>query len=123
MVSITTNEIQEVYGEQEVSLDTAKQEALRDIAERLTESVFGGRVSRFGEIEGDNADFARYLGAYLWNVAERKRLNNEFQTGFTEDVQSIQSNPESALSGNPYGEVCLLMLRGNSSIGIVRAGW
>jgi len=123
MVSITTDEIQEVYGQQDVSLNTTKKEALRDIAERLTEDVFGGRVSRFGEIEGDNEDFAKYLGAYLWDIAERKTLNSEFQTGFSEDIQGIRSDPQSALSGSPYGEVCLMMLRGQSSIGIVRADW
>lgn len=123
MVSITTSEIQEVYGQQEVSLDSSKQTALKDIAERLTENVFDGRVSRFGEIEGDTEDFTKYLGAYLWDVAERKQLNSEFQTGFSDDIQSIRSDPESALSGSPYGEVCLLMLRGRASIGIVRADY
>lgn len=123
MVSITVSEIQDVYGEQTPSLSSSKQTTLKDIAERLTENVFDGRISRFGEIEGDKEDFTKYLGAYLWDVAERKQLNDEFQTGFSDDIQGIQSDPESALSGSPYGEVCLMMLRGRASIGIVRADY
>lgn len=123
MVSITTSDIQDVYGEQTPALSSAKQSALKDIAERLTENVFDGRVSRFGEIEGDTEDFTKYLGAYLWDVAERKQLNDEFQTGFSDDINAIQSEPDSALSGSPYGEVCLMMLRGQSSVGIVRSDY
>jgi len=123
MVSINVSDIQDVYGEQTPSLSSSKQTALKDIAERLTDNVFDGRVSRFGEIEGDKQDFTAYLGAYLWDVAERKQLNDEFQTGFSNEIESIRSEPSSALSGSPYGEVCLLMLRGRASVGIVRADY
>lgn len=121
MVSITVSEVQEVYGEQQTALSSSKQEALKDIAERLTEQVFDGRVSRLGEIEGDKEDFTRYLAAHLWEISERRALNEEFQTGFSEQVAAFRSDPESALAGTPYGNVALTYLRGRSSIGIVRA--
>lgn len=121
MASITVSEIQEVYGEQQTSLDSAKQTALKNIAERITEDVFGGKVAANSEIEGDDDDFAKYLGAHLWEIAERKRLNNEFQTGFSADVAGFRSDPQSALSGTPYGNVCLMMLRQRSSISVVRS--
>jgi len=123
MVTITVQDIQDVYGEQTPSLSSSKQTTLKDIAERLTEQVFDGRVSRVSEIEGDKEDFTAYLGAHLWEISERKNLNEEFQTGFSADVESLQSDPESALSGTPYGEVCLMMIRQRSNIGIVRADY
>lgn len=123
MVTISNSDVQEVYGEQTVSLDTAKQDALRKIAQRLTENNFGGRVSRLGELEGDKKDFTKFLTAHLWEVAERKRLNDEFQTGFSSDVESIRTDPESALSGTPYGNMALTYLRGRANIGIVRTDW
>jgi hypothetical protein len=123
MVSITASDVQEIYGEQTTSLDPGKQDALVQVAERLTENVFDGRVSRFTEIEGDTEDFTKYVAAHLWEIAERKRLNNEFQTGFSADVEGMRSDPESALSGTPYGNIALTMLRGRASIGIVRADY
>ena len=121
MVSITVQEVQDVYGEKETSLDTAKKEALRDIAERMAEQIFGGQVSRQSEIEGDEEDFTRYVAAHLWEISERKRLNQEFQTGFDGDVQAMQSDPNSALSGTPYGNMALTYLRDRASIGVVRS--
>ena len=123
MVTITVSEVQEVYGEQEVSLDSAKQEALKDIAERLTEQNFGGRLAKSSEIEGSEADFTKYIAAHLWEIAERKRLNNEFQTGFSADVESMRTDPQSALSGTPYGNMALTYIQNNASTSIVRADY
>jgi hypothetical protein len=121
MVTINRSDVQDVFGEQTVGLSTQKQTALVGVAERLTEDVFGGRVSRLGEIEGDTEDFAAYVGAHLWEIAERKRLNDEFQTGFSPDVDSLRSDPQSALAGTPYGNVALMMIRDRANIGIIRA--
>lgn len=121
MATITVDEVQEVFGEKDPGLDTSKKEALKDIAERLTEQAFGGRVARLSEIEGDEDDFAKYLAAYLWNTATGRSLNQEFQTGNAEPIQRVKSEPRSALAGDPYGEVCLLYLRDRSSIGVIRA--
>lgn len=121
MVSITNSDVQEVYGQQDVSLNSTKQDSLRTIAENLTEDVFGGRVSRQSEIEGNEEDFTKYLAAHLWTLAERKALNDEFQTGYSDGVDSFRADPETALSGTQYGNVCLLYLRDRASIGIVRA--
>lgn len=123
MVEISVEQVRDVFGEQDPSLDPAKQTELANIAERLTENVFDGRVARQPEIEGNKEDFTRYLAAHLWEIAERKRLNNEFQTGFSEDLAGLRTDPESALSGTPYGNMALTYLRGRASIGVIRADW
>jgi hypothetical protein len=119
MVSITDAEVQEVYGEKDPGLSSGKQTALRQIAERLTEDAFGGRLTTLSEIEGDEEDFTKYLAAFLWDTAEGRSLNQEFQTGNAAPVERVKSDPTSALSGNPYGEVCLLYLRNRSNIGLI----
>lgn len=120
MVTITNDEVQEVYGEKEPGLADGKKTALREVAQRLTEQTFSGRLTTLSEIEGDREDFTKYLAAFLWDTAEGRSLNSEFQTGNAAPVDRVKSDPQSALSGNPYGEVCLLYLRNRDSIGIVR---
>lgn len=119
MVTITDSDVQEVYGEKEPGLSSAKQTALRQVAERLTDQVFSGRLATLSEIEGDEEDFTKYLAAFLWDTSEGRSLNQEFQTGNAAPTQRVASDPASALSGNPYGEVCLLYLRNSSNLGLV----
>lgn len=119
MVSITDSEVQEVYGEKEPGLSSAKQTALRKIAERLTDNNFSGRLATLSEVEGDEEDFTKYLAAFLWDTAEGRSLNQEFQTGNAAPIERVKSDPQSALSGNPYGEVCLLYLRNRANIGLI----
>lgn len=119
--SITVSDIQDVYGEKTPSLSSSKQTALKDIAENITNNNFGGRVARQTEIEGDEDDFAKYMGAHLWQLAEGQTLNEEFQTGNTDIRQTIVSDPSSSLSQTVYGQTCLLMLRDRASISMVRS--
>lgn len=119
--SITSSDVQEVYGEKTPSLDTTKQDALTTIAQDLTNDNFAGKVARQNEIEGDENYFARYLGAHLWQLAEGQTLNEEFQTGNTDVRDTIVSDPRSSLSQTVYGQTCLLMLRDRASISVVRS--
>lgn len=120
MVTISHESVQEVYGEKEPSLDEAKQIALTRVAERLTDDVFGGRVGRLTEIEGDTDDFAKYLAAHLWFLSEGQSLNEEFQTGNAGPRDIIGGDTNSWLSGSVYGVVCQGMLRQGTSISVVR---
>lgn len=119
MVTITDDQVQEVFGEKDPGLSSAKKTALRQIAERLTDQVFSGRLTTLSEIEGSEEDFTKYLAAFLWDTATGRSLNQEFQSGNAAPVSRVKSDPQSALSGNPYGEVCLLYLRNRSNIGLV----
>jgi len=118
---VTSSDIQAAYGEQAPALSSSKQDELAAIAGRLRQDVFGGRVTRQSELEGDSDDFEAYLGAHLWEIAEGGELQSESQTGGSVNFQHLQTNVESTLSETRYGRVCLMMLRSKASIGIVRA--
>lgn len=121
MVTVTVTEIQEVYGEREPALSSSKKTALKDIAERLTQDVFGGRVARQSELEGNEEDFAKYLGAHLWEIAEGGEAQSQSQTGGSVNFQHLQTNVETTLSETRYGRLCQMMLRDQASVSIVRA--
>lgn len=123
MATTSASDIQEVYGEKEPALSSSKQSSLATHAEDLTEQVFGGRVSRQAELEGDEDLFATYLGAHLWEIAEGGEAQSQSQTGGSVNFAHLQTNIESTLSETRYGRVCLMMLKGNASVGIVRADW
>ena len=118
---VTVDDVQAVYGENEPAIDEAKKQELVDVAERLREQVFGGRVARLSEIEGDTDDFTRYLAAHLWEVAEGGEVQNSSQTGGSVAFQHLQTNIESTLGETRYGRLCLMMMRTKASVGIVRS--
>lgn len=120
-MAVTVDDVQAVYGEQEPALSQSKREELLDIAERMKNDVYGGRVSRFSEIEGNDDDFVRYLTAHLWEVAEGGEVQSQSQTGGSVNYQHLQTNIESMLSETRYGRVALSMLRNTTSISIVRS--
>ncbi|QLG62828.1 hypothetical protein [Halorarum salinum] len=120
---VEVDDIQAVYGEQEPALSTDKKQELADMAGRIRTTVFGGRVTRQSELEGNPDDFEAYLGAHLWEIAEGGEAQSQSQTGGSVNFQHLQTNVESTLSETRYGRVCLMMLRSNASIGIVRADY
>lgn len=117
---VTVSEVQAVYGEQEPSLSASKQQELVDVAERLRDGVFGGRVRTLQEIEGDGEDFGAYLAAHLWELAEGGEAQSQSQTGGSVNYAHLQGNVEHTLTETRYGRVCRMMLRQNASVGIVR---
>lgn len=121
MVEISVPEVQAVYGNKSPSFDTAQQNQLVSIAENITEDVFGGRITRQNEIEGNEADFAKYLAAHLWEIAEGGETNSQSQSGGSVNFQHLQTNIESTLAETRYGRLCLMMTRSNTSTGIVRS--
>lgn len=123
MVTISTAGVQDVYGDQPPSFDSAQQGELVTIAETMTEDVFGGRVSRRNEIEGNEADFARYLAAHLWEIAEGGETNSQSQSGGSVNFGHLQTNIESTLSETRFGRLCLMMTRSNANTGIVRSDY
>ena len=114
-------DVQAVYGEQEPALDTQKKQELVDIAGRMRSDVFGGRVTRQAELEGNSDDFEKYLAAHLWQIAEGGEVQSESQTGGSVNFQHLQTNIETQLGETRYGRLCLMMLRNKASIGIVRS--
>lgn len=122
MVTITNDEVQAVFGEKEPGLSEPKQTAQREIAERYTDQVRNGRVSTLSEIEGSEEDFAKYVAAHLWHISTGRSLNQEFQTGNTNPIEPLRTNPRDALAGTIYGETALMIAGGErGSIGIVRS--
>lgn len=121
MVSIFVADVQAVYGGQDPAIDESQQETLVGIAERLTEDVFSGRIATFSEIEGNTDDFAAYLGAHLWEIAEGGEAQSSSQTGGSVNYQHLQTNAESTLGETRYGRTCLMMMRQNANTGIVRS--
>lgn len=118
---VTVDDVQAVYGEGKPAISQEKRQELVDIAERLRQNVFGGRVTRQSELEGDEDDFERYLAAHLWEIAEGGEAQSQSQTGGSVNYQHMQTNIESTLGETRYGRLCLMMLRNKASIGIVRA--
>ena len=121
--SITSSDVQDVYGEKTPALSTSKQDTLTNHAESITTNNDGGDVARQTEIEGDEDIFAAYVGAHLWAMAEGQTLNEEFQTG-NSAAPSVPNAGASAdaLSTTFYGQLALSMLRGQgTSISIVRS--
>ena len=117
----TISEVQSAYGEKQPALDTTKKQDLVDIAGRLRTQVFGGRVSHLSELEGNTDDFEIYLAAHLWEIAEGGEQQSSSQTGGSVNYGHLQGNVEQTLSETRYGRVCLMMLRGSASTGIVRS--
>ena len=118
---VSVSDVQAVYGEQEPAISASKQEELLNIAERMKDDVYGGRVSRFSEIEGNDDDFVRYLAAHLWEISEGGEVQSSQQTGGSVNYQHLQTNIESMLSETRYGRVALSMLRNSTSVSIVRS--
>lgn len=124
MANITISDVQEVYGQNTPNLDSAAKQAQVDIAERFTEQAKGGRIATLSEIEGDEDDFAKYVAAFLWNQSTGRSLNEEFQTGNTEPRDAPRIESADALSGDPYGNIALMIAGGDrGSIGIIRADY
>lgn len=121
MVDITVKDVENVYGEQAPSLDTAKRKSLTAVAENLTEDVFGGRQTRQDEIEGDESDFTAFLAAHLWEIAEGGEPNSQSMTGGSVNVQHLQTDIESTLSETRFGRICLMMTRNRTNTAIVRS--
>lgn len=122
MVTVTRQDIQSVYGNKEPTIDEAQQEALANVAESITDNVFGGKTGKTSEIEGDETHFAWYVGAHLWEQAEGGETSSESQTGGSVSFGHKQSQLEEWLSETRYGRTALLIKgSGTSSTGIIRA--
>ena len=122
MVSITVTEVEEVFGENQPNVPD--KQALVSIAERYTDQVKNGRMSRLSEIEGDEEDFAKYVAAFLWNRTSGRSLNEEFQTGNTEVRDLTATDATEAMGTDPYGQIALMIAGGQrGSMGVIRADY
>ncbi len=122
-MAVTVSDVQAIYGEKSPAIDSTKQQALLDVATRLKDDVFGGRLTHLSEIEGDQDDFIKYLAAHLWEIAEGGEASGHSQTGGNVNYQHLQGNISQTLSETRYGRVAQMFLRNESSIGIVRSDW
>jgi len=123
MVDITVSDVQDVYGDQSPSFGTAQQSELTDIAERLTDNVFDKRLARDPQIETSNDDFAAFLAAHLWEIAEGGEASSQSNSGGSVNFNHLQTNVEQNLSETRYGRVCMMMMDDGASTGIVRADY
>lgn len=121
MASITRSEVQNVYGNKEPSIGTSQRDALVSIAERFTEDVVGGKVSTLAELEGNENDFAKYVAAHLWTLAEGGETQSSSQTGGSVNYGHLQGNIEQTLGETRYGRFAQALIRSSDSIGIIRA--
>lgn len=121
MANIAESDVQDVYAAQSPAISTSQRSTLTTHAEDLTNDVFGGRLGRVAEIEGDEDIFAAYLGAHLWEIAEGGEAGSVSQQGGSVNYQHLQTNIESTLSETRYGRVCLLMIRQNQSTAVIRS--
>jgi len=123
MTDITAADVQDVYADQEPSFGPGQQDQLVDIAERLTDNVFDERIGRTSQIETDTDDFAAYIAAHLWEIAEGGEASSQSESGGSVNFGHLQSNAEQTLSETRYGRVCLMMMDDGASTGIVRADY
>lgn len=121
MVDIQRSDVQDVYQAQEPAISTSQRDTLVSHAESLTEDVFGGRLGRVAEIEGDETIFAAYLAAHLWEIAEGGEASSVSQQGGSVNYQHLQTNIESTLGETRYGRVCLMMVRQSQSTAVIRS--
>lgn len=123
MADITTSDVQDVYGDQSPSFGSAQQSKLVEIAERLTDNVFDKRLAHNPQIETDNDDFAAFLAAHLWEIAEGGEANSQSAQGGSVNFNHLQTNAEQNLSETRYGRVCMMMMDDGASTGIIRADY
>lgn len=119
-MAVTVSDVQEVFGTSGPTLSSAAQQSLLDIADRLASDVFGGKLARSSELEGDTDDFVTFLAAHLWELAEGGEVASQSQTGGNVNFNHLTTNAESSLGETRFGRLCLLMLREEVSTGIVR---
>jgi len=123
MVDISITDVQDVYAAAEPSFGAAQQDNLIGVAERLTDNVFDERLAATPQIETANSDFAAYLAAHLWELAEGGEAASQSESGGSVNFNHLQTNVQSNLSETRYGRVCLMMMDDAASTGIIRADY
>lgn len=115
MADTTRSETDAIYGDRAMSDSDA--DALVSIANRLADDVFGGKVSRLGEVEGNDKDFKTFLAAHLWALREGE-AQSESQAGGTVTYNVISGRVEDNLSETRYGRLAQAYIRDGASIGV-----
>ena len=119
-MSITATEIRDLDSTDFNSFEDSDIETYIDIAERQTDNLYGGRMSRVATRRGDKDDFVRFLTAHLLEKARGGDAQSESATGGSVNYNTVTGDPQSSLSETKWGRECLTYIRERQSVGIVR---
>lgn len=100
-------------------LDNAKKQALLDIAESEAQSLYGGDLSTFSEIEGSTDDFIKYLAAHKWELAEGGETQSESSSGGSVNYNTVTGESTDTLEQTRYGREALKYIREGMSVSFV----
>lgn len=120
MVDITESDVDNVYGERTTAITSTKKQNLVSIAERLVDDIYAGQVGHIAIIEGNKEDFAKYVAAHLWEIAEGGETQSQSQTGGSVNYERMRRDFRNALNETRYGRQALQFIREDTSIAIVR---
>jgi len=70
-------------------------------------------------VEGDRADFTKFLAAHLWELAEGGEASSEGSQGGSVSFNTVTGDPMSTLTETRFGRMALQYLRQSQSIGFV----
>lgn len=119
MADTTFQDVDDIYEDREMTESDAHR--LVEMANRLADDVFGGRLRTLSEIEGDQKDFKTLLAAHIWAIREGE-IQSENLGGATSVTYTWMSGRvEDTLSETRYGRIARLYIRDNASIGIIRS--
>lgn len=116
MADTTRSDVDQLYGDRGMSDSDA--DALVSIANRLKDDVYGGRIARRGEVEGNEKDFATALGAHLFALREGGELQSESQSGGNVSFNVVAGDVEASLTETRFGRLARAYLVSEASIGI-----
>ena len=108
-------DVDALYGKRAMT-DSAAQELIQ-MAVRLADTVYSGRIRATGEVEGDRSDFVALLAAHLWSLREGEP-QSESQTGGSVSYNVLSGDVDDSLSETRYGRMAKAYVRDGSSLGV-----
>jgi len=119
-MTVTIDDVEDLASNSWSQLDPEKKQALLNQAESATDMVYGGRVSRLNQIEGERDYFIQNLAAHYYELAEGGEAQSESATGGSTSYNTVTGETQSNLTETRYGRICRDYLRNQQSVAIVR---
>lgn len=115
MADTTVSDVDDLYGDR--AMTDSEADSLVNMANRLGNEVFAGKLRTLDEVEGNEKDFKAYLAAHMWTLREGE-AQSDSQAGGSISYNLTGGDIEDGLSETRFGRMAKTYLRSGASVSV-----